>query len=117
MSDWFCPKGVLYYPKAGAKILTVNTDADFEEIYNLYVDLTNAKHPDIERDMGFMKMHKNFPWPWVAQHWDAVHTENPSRSGMFTNPWDVESTVWFNTGVLGKAGDVEINPLGSEVGQ
>lgn len=117
MESWFSPHGTLFYPKAGAKILTINTDKDFQEIYDLYVDLVHAKHPDIEGDLGAMKVFTYFPWPWVAQHWDAVHTDNPSSVGLFMGSWDVESTVWFNTGALGKVGDVEINPLGSEVGQ
>lgn len=111
MVDWFSDKGTLFYPKAGAKILIINNDKDFREIYDLYVDLTHAKHPDIENDMGAMKIFKHFPWPWVAQHWDAVHTENPSRSGLFMGSWDVESTVWFNMNALGKIGDVKINPM------
>ena len=111
MSNWFSEKGILFYPKAGAKILTINNDDDFREIYDLYVDLTQAKHPDIENDMGAMKIFKYFPWPWVAQHWDAVHTENTSSVSLFMSNWDVESTVWFNMNVLGKIGDVKINPM------
>jgi hypothetical protein len=112
MPSWAGEKGILFYPKAGAKILEMNTDDDFREIYNLYVDLTNAKHSDEGPDYGdgldAMKVHRNFPWPWVAQHWDAVHTTSPNRWGLHMASWDVESTVWFNMNVLGKVGEVQV---------
>jgi len=112
MPVWFSEIGILYYPVPSAKILELNTDDDIREIYHMYVDLTHAKHPDIERDMGGMKIHKNFPWHWVAQHFDAVHTSNPSRSGLHMASWDVESTVWFNFNELQKLGKVGISTKG-----
>ena len=112
MPKWFSEVGTLFYPVPGAKILELNTDADYTEVYNLYVELTHAKHPDIERDMGAMKISKNFPWPWVAQHWDAVHTTNPNSWGLHMAAWDVESTVWFNLDALQKLGKVSVSADG-----
>ncbi len=111
MPQWSSDKGILFYAKEGAKILELNTDKDYKEIYYLYVDLTDTTHPD-EDDYGegfdAQKIHRNFPWGWVAENWDAVHTTNPSRSGLHMASWDVESTVWFNMGALGKVGDVQV---------
>lgn len=108
MPHWASDKGILFYAKAGAKILELNTDDDYREIYHLYVDLTDTTHPDEEGDMGGMKIHNNFPWDWVAENWDAVHTTQPNRWGLHMASWDVESTVWFNMGALGKVGEVQV---------
>lgn len=112
MPQWFSKDGILFYPKPGARVLTLNDDNDFKEIYDLYVDLTHAKHDDVPRDMGYMRIHNNFPWPWVAQHFDAVHTDNPSRLGLFSGTWDVESTVWFKMDKLQNRGKVPISEVG-----
>ena len=112
MPRWYSEVGTLFYPMKNARILELNSDDDVREIYNMYVDLTHAKHPDIERDMGGMKIHKNFPWPWIAQHFDAVHTTNPNGWGLHMASWDVESTVWFNMDALQKLGKVGVNSEG-----
>jgi hypothetical protein len=114
MPGWYSEVGTLFYPVPGAKILTMNTDQDYQEVYNLYTDLTHAKHPDEPNDMGAMKIHKNFPWPWVAHHFDAVHTENPSSWGLHMAGWDVESTVWFNLDALQKLGKVSVSNGGRD---
>ena len=109
MPDWFSGTGYILQPQASARILELNTDSDYLEIYDLYVAMTNANH--LKTD-DFMTKFNNFPWPWIQEHFDAVHAEHPSRSGMFTNPWDVESTVWFDMKHLSKPIKVKVSSSG-----
>jgi hypothetical protein len=50
-----------------------------------------------------------FPWDVMARHFDGVHhTYGYGGSSDLTYGWDVESTAWFNTGVLKYKGAVKL---------
>ncbi len=52
-------------------------------------------------------MRIKFPWDLLARHFDGAH-HSGYNSDDFTQGWDVESTVWFNTGVLKYRGAVKL---------
>lgn len=112
--DWYNSYGYIYTINPSARILEIHNERDAYDIIKGY-QLYEGKfiEPDQERDYAH-----HIPWDLLPNHWDAVHVPNPSHAFgyerevfWFSQDWDVESTVWFDTSVLQKRGEVAIKPL------
>lgn len=114
MPKWFSTEGYLYKVSSNCRVLELDSDTDAEQIYMLYNEMGagNVKYFDYEDQSAFgPTMTRDFPWDWVAKHFDCVHHNGYSWHGEFMRGWDVESTAWFDTSVLTLVGKVKIgNP-------
>lgn len=107
--DWKSDIGYLYKVKPGALILELDTDRDAENIYNTFTELDRVKEKEYMHDYDYrMKMRAVFPWDEVAKNFDAVRHSRPYGYSDFMYGWDVESTVWFDTGFLQLVGEVPV---------
>lgn len=108
MPEWHGPIGYVYEISPSARILSLDSDHDAKQIYDLYHRLgASVDRQNMYRDEWDMR--KDFPWDWIRKHWDGVnHRPGLGDRYGFTYGWDCESTAWFNTDVLKPRGTVPI---------
>ncbi|NJO63709.1 MAG: hypothetical protein HC836_37635 [Richelia sp. RM2_1_2] len=113
--DWYNDLGYIYSIKPSARILVIRDERDAYEVIKNY-QLYEGKFIEPERESDYSW---HVPWDLLPKHWDAVYVPRPNRAFgyereiyWFTQDWDVESTVWFDTSVLQKRGEVRIIPQG-----
>jgi hypothetical protein len=97
MPGWVGSQGYLFDVTSGAKILTINSDRVAIRVARQYG--INIQDP--------VELFQKMPWSQIAQHYDAVH-HVPAGRDVFMGSWDVESTAWFNLGVLQSQGEVAL---------
>jgi DNA topoisomerase IB len=87
MPHWIGKQAVLFKPKSSAKILTILSITDYEEVKRAYPG-------KIERLNKYGDAH--IDWEAVAKDYDAA----TCPTGRCIYAWDAESTAWFNMNAL-----------------
>jgi hypothetical protein len=100
---WNSSFGFLYKVKPGALILPIHSDQDAIKIMSILQKPIKAKN-------NFDRLHimfTQFPWNQLIENFDGVWHKPGNRNDIFMNPWDAESTAWFDTGHLELIGKVK----------
>jgi len=99
MPEWIGDTGFLFDVAPAAKILTIRSDRDAVAVAQQYG--AQFKNP--------IELLTKMPWAAIGQDYDAVHyTAENNWQDTIMRAWDVESTVWFNPGVLGNKRAVKL---------
>lgn len=99
MPDWIGDTGFLLDVAPAAKILTIRSDRDAVAVAQQYgAQFKNS-----------IELMTKMPWAEIGRDYDAVHyTAENNWQDTIMRAWDVESTAWFNPGVLGNKRAVQL---------